>query len=303
MGMFDQAARQTAKIDAPAFFHWLFGLADPPLLFRGWLDPRRLPSAGAADLTGDAVADFDDRTEPGGRFALVLEMQTEPDADAVERLALYALGLRLELRDEAGKRRVGAAVVNLTGSPAPARLDLPFPGVADAGFFLRPLQRNLADEDAGKTLADMAAGRTGRCLLAWIPLMHGGGEAAIITEWKRLAEAEPDAVLRSVYAALALTFAELTKGLVAWQRALENWNMKESQTMLGWIRKGQEEGRLEAKRADLLRVLRVRFRAEVPSDLRAAVEGTNDLNILDRWMDAAATAASLTDFRSAMTAT
>ena len=44
--------------------------------------------------------------------------------------------------------------------------------------------------------------------------MHGGGEAAIITEWKRLAEQEPDGVLRSAYAVLALTFAELTKGLV-----------------------------------------------------------------------------------------
>ena len=303
MGMFDQAARQAAKIDAPAFFHWLFGLADPPLLFRGWLDPRRLPSAGAADLTGDAVADFDDRTESAGRFALVLEMQTEPDADAVERLALYALGLRMELRDESGKRRVGAAVVNLTGSPAPARLDLPLPGVADAGFFLRPLQRNLADEDAAETLTEIAAGRTGRCLLAWIPLMHGGGEAAIITEWKRLAEQEPDGALRSAYAVLALTFAELTKGLVAWQKALENWNMKESQTMLGWIRKGQEEGRLEAKRAALLRVLRGRFHVEAPADVRAAVDGTNDPDILDRWMDAAVAAASLSDFHASMTAT
>ena len=117
MGMFDQAARQAAKIDPPGYFHWLFGLADPPLVFRGWLDPRRLPSAGAADLTGDAVADFDDRTAPAGRFALVLEMQTEPDADVVERLALYTLGLRLELRDATGKRRVGAAVVNLPDLP------------------------------------------------------------------------------------------------------------------------------------------------------------------------------------------
>ena len=88
-------------------------------------------------------------------------MQTEPDADAVERLTLYALGLRLELRDASGKRPVGAAVVNLTGSPAAARLDLSIPGVADRGFFLRPLQRNLADEDAAGTLTEIAAGRAG----------------------------------------------------------------------------------------------------------------------------------------------
>jgi hypothetical protein len=152
-------------------------------------------------------------------------------------------------------------------------------------------------------LTEIAAGRTGRYLLPWIPLMHGGGESAIIAEWKRLAEQEPDSVLRSVYAALALTFAELTKALVAWQQALENWNMQESQTMLGWIRKGQLEGRLASKREDLLRVLRGRFQTEAPSDLRAAVEGTNDLDILDRWIDAAVAAPSLPDFRATMTAT
>ena len=133
--------------------------------------------------------------------------------------------------------------------------------------------------------------------------MHGGGEAAIITEWKRLAEQEPDGVLRSAYAVLALTFAELTKGLVAWQKALENWNMTESQTMLGWIRKGRQEGRLESKREDLLDLLRLRFQGEVPEDMKAAVDGTNDVDILHRWFKAAATATSLSGFRATMTAT
>ena len=129
------------------------------------------------------------------------------------------------------------------------------------------------------------------------------GVEPIIRQWKRLAETEPDDVLRSVYAVLALTFAELTKGLVAWQRALENWNMQESQTMLGWIRKGQQEGRLEAKREALLRVLRRRFPADALTDIQAAVEGTNGLDILDRWIDAAVAAPSLADFRATMTTT
>ena len=133
--------------------------------------------------------------------------------------------------------------------------------------------------------------------------MHGGGADVIITEWKRLAEQEPDAVLRSAYAVLALTFAELTKGLVAWQQALENWNMQESQTMLGWIRKGEHAGELRRMRAVLIRTLEVRFQAEIPSDLKAAVEGTNDLSILARWFDAALISPSLVDFRATMTAT
>jgi hypothetical protein len=79
--------------------------------------------------------------------------------------------------------------------------------------------------------------------------------------------------------------------------------MQESQTMLGWIRKGQLEGRLASKREDLLLVLRSRFKAEAPSDLRAAIEGTNDPDILNRWLAAAVAAPSLADYRAAMSST
>jgi len=79
--------------------------------------------------------------------------------------------------------------------------------------------------------------------------------------------------------------------------------MKESQTMLGWIRKGESAGELRRMQAILIRTLEVRFQAPAPPDLKAAVEGTNDLGILTRWFDAALLAASPADFRSTMTAT
>ncbi len=241
MGMFDQAARFAVKIDAAGFFRWLLGGSATPLVFRDWLDTRRVPVPGRADLTGDVIAEFDDRERPGESFALIVELQTEPAADIVERVALYALQLRREL----SRGPVGAAIFNLTGSPPPAELNLPMPGMPGHGMFIKPLQCNLQDCDGLATLAEIAAGQTVRCILPWIPLMRGNDLPVIIAEWKRLAELEPDATLRSTYASLALVFAELTKGLVIWQRSLEGWNMRESQIILGWKREGEAEGRLK----------------------------------------------------------
>jgi hypothetical protein len=300
MGMFDQAARSTVKLDPPGFFRWLFKNNDGPMTFREWLDTRRLRLPGEPDLTGDAVADFD-TTEPGGRFALVLEAQTEPRNDIIEQLSLYAIALRMELRRVGGGKAysVGAAVINLTGTKSELSLDMPIPGVADHGLFLRPMQRDLCEEDAAALLAEIAAGRATRALLPWIPLMRGGALPDIIAEWKVLAAAEPDGPLRSAYAVLALTFAELTRGLVEWQKGLEGWNMRESQTILGFKREGKEEGRLEMRREAILELLQIRF-LQVPQDIQAAVNGTNDFDTLRRWFQSAASLTSLDDFRVAM---
>lgn len=124
---------------------------------------------------------------------------------------------------------------------------------------------------------------------------------AIITEWKRLAESEPDGALRSAYAGLALVFAELTKGLVEWQKGLEGWNVRESQVILRWKREGKQEGLLEARQADLISVLEARLQIALPPELRNAIEGTNDLATLSRWLKNAATASSLDEFRAALT--
>jgi hypothetical protein len=302
MGQFDQTARYAVKLDPPGFFRWLFGYPEPPLAFREWLDTRRLPFPGDPERTGDVVADFDNREAPGGRYALILEFQTDPDPNITERLTIYAMLLRQELPRPAGgdKYPVGAAVVNLRGSPASADLILPLPGCAGRGMFIRPLPRNLADEDAAATLAGVAAGGVAPCLLPWIPLMRGGDVPAIITEWKRLAGQEADGARRSAYGGLALVFAELAKTLVEWQKGLEGWNVLESQVILGWKREGKQEGFLEATRAHLLMVLEIRFQAQVPAEMKAAIEGTNDLDTLSHWLRTALKISSLDDFRAAM---
>src|SRR5262249_53947843 len=131
-----------------------------------------------------------------------------------------------------------------------------------------------------------------------VPLMRGGSLPAIITEWKRLAGQEPDGPLRATYAGLSLVFAEAAGNLVEWQKGLEGWNVWESQVIRGWMEEGAARATLATRRQVLLQVLRVRFQAEAPEDVKRAVEGTTDLEILSRWFDAAVTAASLDDFRA-----
>jgi hypothetical protein len=103
-----------------------------------------------------------------------------------------------------------------------------------------------------------------------------------------------------MYSALALVFAELTEALIDWQHALEEWNMRESQVVLGWQREAHYQGRLDTKREDVISLLELRFQVQIPADLRRAIEGTNDLDILTRWFAAAATVPSLEAFRAGM---
>jgi hypothetical protein len=96
-----------------------------------------------------------------------------------------------------------------------------------------------------------------------------------------------------------MTFAELTRELVNWQ-VLEGWHVLESQFVNSWRREGEIRGVLLTSRANLLKVVRLRLKDPVPESIRLAVEGTNDPEVLDRWLEAALTATSLAKFRAAM---
>jgi hypothetical protein len=76
--------------------------------------------------------------------------------------------------------------------------------------------------------------------------------------------------------------------------------MKESQVIKGWMDEGKVIGLVEARRADLLEVIRVQLQDPVPESVRVAVEGTNDPGTLERWFKAALTANTLAEFRAAM---
>jgi hypothetical protein len=164
------------------------------------------------------------------------------------------------------------------------------------GVLVEPIQVCLAELNAEEVLAQIEAGEVGFCVLSFVVLMQGSGVAEVIERWKRLVERETDLEKRSKYRYFALEFAELTAGLVNWQNVLEGWEVRESQ----YINSIEDRGVLRKGRADILEVLEFRLQSPVPEEIRLAVNGTNDLPILDRWLRTASIATSYDDFLAAM---
>jgi hypothetical protein len=303
MGVYDQAARYLVKRNPAGFFQWRVPRFTANFLFHGWLDTSRLAFPGEPDRICDTVAEFTPANELGPRRILDVEFQSRPDVDMLERLGEYAYRLRRELRygeGLPGKYQVACLLLNLTGPMQTDFLDMREADLDEAGFYVRAVVGTLHLEDAAETLARIAAGQLQRCVLPWIPPLQGADAAAIMEEWKRLATQEPDGSFRADYGGLALVFAELATCSAAWQRALEGWNVEESQQVLAWQEKARREGKLEYARASLLRALQLRFRVQVPADLTRAIEQITSLDEMSRWFDASQTADSLEAFRAAV---
>ncbi len=296
---FDQASRYGAKLDAASFLRWL--LQDPALAFDRWLDTRSLPFPGEEDRICDTVAQMTDPARPQAPWAVAVEFQTRPDGTMFGRLLEYLGRLWRERRPNGRPHRylVGAALVNLTGRrrSASRRMRL---GQTRVLTRLSVLERNLIREDAGTTLAGIASGTIARCLLPWIPLMHGGGEAAIISQGVQLAQAEPDRRLRADYGGLALVFAELTPFRQQWQQTLQGWNVVESQQVLEWMAQGRAEGLTEGllrgAREDLRILLEARF-GQLPQTLIQQIESVNDLDRLKAALRQVVFIQNLTDLQ------
>jgi hypothetical protein len=295
MDYFDRAARSAARLKPAGFIRWLLPSLPDSMAFRGWLDTRTPPFPGEPERTCDTLASFENLAAPDEWWAVPVEFQTEPASDILDRILEYLARLRRGLRHgtiQRGKYHVAAALVHLTGPVQPNALTMQLPGLPEVGLNLQVALRTLRTEEASTTLEGIAAGRIDRCILPWIPLMHDGSELRTIMQWQDLASTEPDSGLRSAYASLALVFAELTDSLPDWKQALEGWNMRQSQVVLGW--------QAERARADVLRLLELRLPGPIPADLRATIEGITDLNELSRWFDAAATADTLETFQTAV---
>ena len=100
-------------------------------------------------------------------------------------------------------------------------------------------------------------------------------------------------------------FAERAGCLGIWRKALEGWNMWQSQVIKEWKDAGRAEGHAEGGaegtlrtlRRDVLKALRVRLQIEVPPDLAQAIERIADVEVLNRWFEAALNASTLEGFR------
>jgi hypothetical protein len=292
---YDQACRFHAKLDPPGFLRWAFELPASDLAYRRWLDTRLIPFPGAADRFCDTVAHVEDVIHGHVPWAVVVEFQIEPDSLMFGRLLGYLGQLWLELKptDLPGDRyNLTAVVVNLTGRGNSARA-MSWPA-AKVVTNLTPREINLSECDAQATLDAITVGNVAPVMLPYIPLMQGGGDPGIIQQWLGLASAEPDEHRRGDYGGLAEILADAAGCRPAWKQALKGWNMVQSQVVLEWIAQGKAEGKAE----DILRLLELRFQT-VPSDLVQSIQATTDVGQLRHWFDAAATAASLSDFRQA----
>jgi hypothetical protein len=294
-----QASRYTAKLDAVGFLCWLLREDAAELRFRTWLDTRTLPFPGELERTCDTVAWLAD-ADPAIEWAVPVEFSLEPIGEMFGRLLVYLGQLWLEIRPTtAGKERfsVGAVVVNLTGrGHTSATMTLRRTGIRTS---VEIVERNLCDEDAASLLDAIADGGASRCLLPWIPLMHGGEEAGIIQRWIELANPEDDSRLRGDYGGLALVFAEAAKRLPVWKEALKEWNVIESQQVLEWMAMGEAKGEAKGKAESLLRVLAGRFPPGATPEMAAAIRTTVDTGRLESWLDLVFMTNSLDAFRQA----
>lgn len=310
---FDQASRYAAKLDPLGFLRWLMRRPALTVIFDGWLDTRTIPFPGEPDRICDTVAGLTDPTAPKVRWAMPVEFQTRAQGNMFGRLLEYLARLWIELRPPGmpnGHYRLVAGIVNLTGMGRTSRdMELGQTGLRTC---LHVAERNLAKEDAAATLQGITDGTITRCILPWIPLMRGGAEAGIIDRWKELARAEPDSRRRSDYAGLALVFADLAKCWDTWKQALEGWNVEQSQQVLEWqavaAKRARAEGLAEGlalaeakvKADDLVLILRTRLTTKLPTKLEHLIRKTNDINLLNQWMEMALTANSLKEIQQFM---
>jgi hypothetical protein len=216
---------------------------------------------------------------------------------------VYVLRARTEPPAAAGQAlppQLGGVIINLTGKAQARAVKATFPGVRQCNWSFDVLQRTLRQESAAATLSEIAAGRTTRWLLPWLPLMKGGAEMAIIEEWKQVALTEPDAEVRSTLGCFAVIFADLAKRSEPWEQALEGWDMETSQVVDRWHEKGRAEGRAEGEtlkgRQWLLALLESRF-GSLPADLIQRIQAVEDVQRLDRAFQQALNVRSLADFQ------
>lgn len=302
MSELDQTARYALKIDAIQILRWLLPTLDMDLAFTRWLDTETIAFPGEPRRRCDTVAELVSRTGSGPSWAVVLEVEARPRSTILDRLLEYVARLLRKLRHGPHKRdryKVAAVLLFLTGRRKELALDMQLPGT-DIGLTWKVRVLSLAREKADETLQRIDRGELGTCVLPWVPLMSRGCEPVVVQEWLRLAKSVADDQRRSDFAGLALVFAERAGCLAVWDHALKGWGMVESQVIGRWKQEGRQEGQLEMQRKDLLKVLRSRFGATLPSEVETAVQQQTQPDVLARWFDAALAADSLEAFRAGM---
>ena len=245
------------------------------------------------------MAVLSDPANPAQPWLLLWEFQASHDPEKLDVTLVEAARLRTDFRhgpQRQDKYKVLTALVYLTGVCPEGALNMI---AGNHGTLHRPLIWNVCADQAAQELAEVAAGRKTWGLLFRIPLMNGGGVPGTIEQWmeavSRLAPGQRD---RGDLGKVALVFAELAGCRPAWQEALENWDMKESQLVLEWTAEAKLAGKVEARQESLLQVLDSRFPGAVPSEVRELIAKQNSLQMLDDWFQTALQTLSIDSFRA-----
>ncbi|VTU00617.1 unnamed protein product [Gemmataceae bacterium] len=127
--------------------------------------------------------------------------------------------------------------------------------------------------------------------------MSGGGTDGAIGRWKdTVAGRVPDRRTRGNLAGIALVFAELVGRRADWKRALEGFEMTESEVVNEWIGQGEARGTLTTQRKNLLELLEGRFPGAVPGEVRQLIRQQESLPVLHDWFTAAVRAYTFEQF-------
>lgn len=298
MGAFDQAARYAAQADATVVPARLLAGSGLALAFREWLDTRTIPLPGGPDRTADLVAALDDSAAPDSPWLIVLEFQAQVDADKLDVTLEEVAILRSRARhgdERKGKYRVAAGLVYLRDRCPVDTLDMRLPD--GSGTRHAPRVWNVADDDAASAIEAVTAGAVSWGTLFWVPLMAGADDDATVQRWKDVVTARVgDRSTRGNIAVVALVFAELAGRAIIWNRALEDFDMTESQVVNDWISKGEAKGELRKEQQLLLRLLNKRFPGAVPPEVAKLISEQESLDLLNHWFDAAASAVTYDEF-------
>ena len=287
MNDFDQASRFQVKTYHQAHIDWLFPGTAPAMRWSRWLDSQSAPRPGEPDRRCDTIAELVHREGLTHPRAVVIELFTQSDTEALDRTGAYLWRFRRDLRHgphDKDKYPFVAALLFLTGRCAEREVVADLPDEEDVVNILKPRILELAEQDAVAFLDAIDHNRLSPVLLAWVPLMKGGQKTETAERWANLAQRLSESERRNA-ASVASIFADLTEARPVWESLLEKITMNEST----YLREIRTKTRLDLQRDVLVRVLRTKLSGDELAKAIARVEEQKDLATLSRWFDLALT--------------
>jgi hypothetical protein len=301
MAELEQAAVSAINLDPDGHIRLLEPNLDADLKYQRWLPTQMIAFPGEPDRRCDTVAELASQAQTQPPWAYVLEVEARARSRFPDRLFEYQARAARRLRHGPRNRDcylIACGAIVLTGRLPPVRLKMRLPGTK-LGLSWRARIFNMSTRSAMKTLERIASGQLSRAILAWIPLMRGGGSAEVVKRWLEVCGDEPDEQRRMDYANLARVFAERAGCLDVWKKALEGWQMWKSKVIQEWRDDGRVQGRVEGQRDLLVKMVKLKY-PNLPGELLTRIEKSDDPAALEAWSAALLTRPDQAAFEAAL---